>query len=110
MADTDDQGMKVYIEGQEYLLDDFSLGELEWLEEELGELGDDTLTSMRGLVRMVVVVKRRDDPSYTIDQARLVKFTAFAAPTPAPEPAKKTRPTRAARAATSTPAGSGAIS
>jgi hypothetical protein len=98
-----DDTMKVHIEGQEYALDDFSLGELEWLEDELGTLDDDAISSMKGAVRLVTIVRRREDPSYTVEQARLIKMSALSPPVPD----KPKRPTRAAKAAASTPDVSG---
>ncbi len=94
MAET---GVKVHIDGKAYDLEDFELGDLEWLEEHLGtSLSDGSaLNSMRAAVGFVFIIKRRDDPSYTIEQARKVKLAAIDAPEE--EPAKPKRPTRGAR-------------
>lgn len=100
-----DEGMKIHIEGQVYDLDDFELGEMEWLEDELGSLADEHLRSMKAAVRFVTVIKRRENPEFTVDDARKMKLTVF----DEPKPEKAKRPTKAARAA-STPAESGASS
>lgn len=88
-------GVKVHIEGTAYDLEDFELGDLEWLEEYLGaSLSDgDALNSMKAAVGFVFIVKRRDDPAFTIEQARKVKLAAIDAPDEEPEPAAKKRPT-----------------
>lgn len=91
-------GVKVHIEGTAYDLEDFELGDLEWLEEYLGaNLSDaDALNSIKAAVGFVYIVKRRDDPAFTIEQARKVKLAAIDAPDEKPEkPAA--RPTGGAR-------------
>lgn len=103
-----DEGMKVFIEGKEYALDDFELGELEWLEDELGSLEDErAMRSMKAAVRFVTVIRRREDPDFSLDDARKLKMSVFDEPTPE-------RPTKAAKAASkpakSTPAASGETS
>jgi hypothetical protein len=104
-----DDGLKVTLDGKEYALDDFELGELEWLEEELGDLDDmANMASMKAAVRFVYVIKRRDNPGFTLDDARKLKLSVFDEPQTNGNGAKK-RPTRAAKAA-STPAESGATS
>jgi hypothetical protein len=94
--------LKITIDGAEYNLDfdDFELGELEWLEEELGPLEDANLASARSMVRLVYVLKKRDNPAYTMDEARKLKPGAFGEPELVEEPKK--RPTKAAKAAKST--------
>jgi hypothetical protein len=49
----DSSSMKVHVDGKVYLLDDFELGELEWLEDELGSLDGNNLRSMKAAVRFV---------------------------------------------------------
>lgn len=66
-------GMTIELEGQSYELDDFELGELEWLEDELGGLSEDKLTSMKATVRFVYLIKHRDNPEFTLDDARKIK-------------------------------------
>jgi hypothetical protein len=62
----------VTIDGQAFELDDFEIGELEWLEDHLGKPITDftVLNSMKAAVGLVYLVKRREDPSFTIEQAR----------------------------------------
>ena len=59
-----DSGITITLEGKEYKLDDFELGDLEWLEEYLGATLDDAkaLTSIKAAVAFVFLVKRRDEP------------------------------------------------
>lgn len=92
-------GVKVHIEGTAYDLEDFSLGDLEWLEEYLGAPLSDgqAMNSMKAAVGFVYLVKKRDDPNFTIEQARGVKLAAIDAPDE-PEPEKPAgRPTGGAR-------------
>jgi hypothetical protein len=51
---------------------------------------------MRAAVGFVYLIKRRDDPSFTIEQARKLKLNVFEADDADAEPAKKPRPTKAA--------------
>jgi hypothetical protein len=87
--------LTVHIDGKSYAFDDFELGDLEWLEEYLGKPLSDTstLSSIKAAVGLVFLVKRRDDPSFTIEQARGVKMAALSEPT---EPAAKKRPPKPA--------------
>lgn len=89
----------INIEGQKFDLDDFELGELEWLEEYLdAPLSDDgVLNRMKTAVGFVYLVKKRDDPTYTIEKARKIKLSAIDAGDDEPEPAAKRPPKRAAR-------------
>lgn len=98
------EGMKIHVEGKVYDMDDFELGELEWLEDEVGSLADENLRTMKAAVRFVTIIKRRDNPEFSIDEARKLKLTVF----DEPETEEK-RPTRAARGK-STRAASGASS
>jgi hypothetical protein len=89
--------VKVHIDGKAYDLEDFELGDLEWLEEYLGApLSDgNAMNSMKAAVGFVYLIKRQDDPGFTIEQARKVKLASIDAPEEEPEPAK--RPTGGAR-------------
>jgi hypothetical protein len=71
-----DSGIKVHLDGKAYPLDDFSLGDLEWLEEYLGTTLDDdrALSSMKAAVGFAFLIKRMDDPEFTIEQARQLKL------------------------------------
>lgn len=91
-------GTKVIIDGTEYALDDFELGDLEWLEDYLGRSLSDgsTLTSMKAAVGLVYLVKRREDESFTIEDARHVKMSALGEPEPEAETQRRP-PKRAAR-------------
>jgi hypothetical protein len=92
--------LTIHLDGKPYSIDDFELGELEWLEDELGDTLDQiNWNSMKAATRFVYLIKRRDDPDFTLDDARKIKLQAFNEPEPEPE--KPKRPTRAAKAATS---------
>lgn len=96
-------GVTFTMEGKSYDLDDFELGELEWLEEYIGRplMGDDNaLYSMKTMVGFVFLVKKRDDPAFTVEQARLIKLNVLEPGDEAEaegKPAKR-RPTKAAPA------------
>ncbi len=94
MADT----ITIQLEGKAYSIDEFELGELEWLEDELDcSLDEINLASMKTAVRIVYLIKRRDNPAFTLDDARKLKLEVFNELEPE-KPARK-RPTRAAKAA-----------
>lgn len=76
-----DDGIKFAIEGKEYAVDtDFTLGELEWLEEYVQRPLTDpnAINSIKAAIGVVFIVKQREDPSYTIEQARALNMTALA--------------------------------
>jgi hypothetical protein len=90
---------EIQIEGKSYAIADFELGELEWLEDELEcTLDEVNPASMKAAVRFVYLIKRRDDPEFTMDDARKLKVSVFADPEDVEEesPAPRKRPTRAA--------------
>jgi hypothetical protein len=96
-----DSGITIHIEGAEHRLDDFELGDLEWLEEYLGTTLDDNaaMNSMKAAVGLVYLIKRKDDPSFTLDQARKVRLSVFDAPEETGNGKAKRRPPKAAKAA-----------
>lgn len=89
-------GLQIHIDGTAYDFDEFALGDLEWLEDYIGSpLADPAaLNSMKAMVGFVYLVKRREDPAFTIDQARNVKMSSITEPEPE---AKKRPPKPAAR-------------
>ena len=96
-------GVSISVEGQKYSLDDFELGDLEWLEDFLGQplMTEGSFASMKAMVGFVYLIKRREDPAFTLEQARHVKLTAVepsedGEPESEPEPAQ--RPTKKAKA------------
>ncbi len=94
MADID----QIHLEGKVYKIDDFELGELEWLEDELGcTLDEIPATSMKAAVRFVYLIKHRDNPDFTMDDARKLKVSVFDDPEEAEAAPAAKRPTRAAR-------------
>lgn len=85
--------MTIQLEGKSYAIEDFELGELEWLEDELGApLDQINATSMKVAVRFVYLIKKRDNPDFTLDDARKLNLRVFDEPE-AEAPAKG-RPTR----------------
>jgi hypothetical protein len=72
-------GLQFSMDGKSYDIDDFTLGDLEWLEEHIGmPLSDEgALTSMKTMVGFVFLIKRRDNPDFTIDEARQVKLSVL---------------------------------
>jgi len=64
------------IDGKKYSLDDLTLGELEALEDHMGlPLSQVDMNSARAMKFLVWVVKHREDPSFTLEQAGMVKVT-----------------------------------
>lgn len=74
-----DDGITINLEGKAYRLDDFELGDLEWLEEYIGRPLSDpgAMNTMKAAVAFVYIIKRRDDPSFSLDDARKVRMTAL---------------------------------
>lgn len=88
----------INVEGKAYDLDDFELGDLEWLEDFIGGSLNDpaAMNSIKAAIGFVYLVKHHDDPDFTVEQARKVKLAAIEAPEE-PKPAAKRPPKRAAR-------------
>lgn len=64
------------IDGKRYSLDDLTLGELEALEDHMGlPLSQVDLNSARAMKYLVYLVKHREDPNFTLDNAGEVKIT-----------------------------------
>jgi hypothetical protein len=71
----------LWIGDRDYTLDDLSLGEIEEFETALGAtLSEVDLTSAKAIIWLVYLVRRRDEPGYTLDDARLVKLTDIIRP------------------------------
>lgn len=95
--------IEIHFDGRTYAIDDFELGELEWLEEfldaPLADLG--ALNSMKAAIGFVYLIKRHGDPEFTLDQARKTKLRDLAHVADAPDTtaknAAKRPPKRAAR-------------
>lgn len=105
-----DDGLKVTIEGKTHDLEDFELGEIAWGEEQIGMALDDALPMTQALA-FVAIIKRRENPDFSIEDAKKLKLSVFDEPPAADPPSNgaKKRPTRAAKAA-STPGDSGVTS
>jgi hypothetical protein len=90
-AEQQDEMLTLKIDGKSYRLDDFTLGELEWLEDELslsfGDLdspspvvrveAESTISSMKAIVRFVYLVRKRDEPTLTLDDVRSLPMKTF---------------------------------
>jgi hypothetical protein len=94
--------LQVTIEGKVYSLDDFELGELEWAEDQIG-MALEEATPMKQAVVFVAVIKRRDNPDFTIHEARKLKMSVFDEPKANGNGNGKSRPTKAAKAAANAP-------
>ena len=89
-----DDTMSIQLDGKSYSIDDFELGELEWLEDELGSTLDEiNPSSMKAAVRFVYLIKKREDPEFTLDDARKLPLNVFSEPVPVPA-VKKAGPTK----------------
>lgn len=92
MSDT----LTIHIEGKAYAIDDFELGELEWLEDELGMTLDEVnWSSMKAAVRVVYLIKRRDNPEFSLEDARKTSLRVLTDEEEPKKPAGAKRPTRA---------------
>jgi hypothetical protein len=95
-------GVTVTFDGKEYPLDDFELGELEFIEDHIGGSLEDerALSSMKAMIAFVTVIKRREDPAFTVDDARKLKLAQVDQdPEPEKAGAAKRPPKRRAAAA-----------
>lgn len=89
----------INIEGVDYSIDDFELGDLEWLEDFLQKplTNLNNLNTVKASVGMIYLIRRRENPEFTIDDARKTKMTAiFGADEPEDQAAKRP-PKKAAR-------------
>jgi len=66
---------KIVVDGKAYRLGDLELGELEELEAHTGLPMDEiSYGSAKVIAFIVYLVRRRDDPNYTLDDARKIKI------------------------------------
>lgn len=99
MPDTDD-GMKIVFDGKEYALDDFTLGEIEQVEDFLGSpLDEAPVSSMKFAIGFVTVLKQRENPDHSYDDTRKLKLSVFNVPDGPEEnrAQRRARPTKAAQ-------------
>lgn len=67
----------ISVNGKAYDLDDLELGELESLEDFMGApIGELALGSIKATIYLVYLIKRREAPEYTLDDARAEKFVS----------------------------------
>lgn len=73
-------------------LDDLELGEVEEFEEAMGQpFGEVNIESAKAMVHLVWIVKKRDDPKFTIAKARKLKLSQFSEAQNGDEPAPPTQ-------------------
>jgi hypothetical protein len=91
----------ISIEGKTYDLDDFELGDLEWLEEHVGRplMEENAMFSMKAMVGFVYLIKRRENPQFTLDEARQIKLSVLGEDEAGEEKPARKRPTKAAASA-----------
>lgn len=71
----------LWIGDRDYTLDDLSLGEVEEFEGALGvTMAESDLTSAKAIIWLVYLVRRREDPGFTLEDARAVKLTDIIRP------------------------------
>ena len=71
----------LWIGDRDYTLDDLSLGEIEEFETALGStMTEVDLSSAKAIIWLVYLVRRREHPEYTLDDARSVKLTDIIRP------------------------------
>jgi hypothetical protein len=72
----------LWIGDRDYTLDDLELGEVEEFETAMGgqTMAEVDLSSAKAIIWLVYLVKRREDPEYTLDDARSVKLTDIIRP------------------------------
>lgn len=93
---TTDDRLTFHLGGKSYVIDDFTIGELEWLETEMGcRLEDIEYGSMKALVRIVYLIKHRDNDDYSLDDARKEKLNLFSEEEGADDPPTTARQGRA---------------
>ena len=92
------------IEGKKYDLDDFELGELEWLEGYIDAplMEEGRLFSLKTMVGFVYLVKKRENPAFTIEEARKIKLSVLGSDEEDADNGKpaKRRPTKPATSGT----------
>lgn len=73
------------LDGEQYELDDFDLGELEWLEEYVQRplTSIENFLSLKAASGLLYLVRKRKNPDLTIEEHRKLKATAiFGEPEP----------------------------
>ena len=104
MAVDDDATIALLINGKKYSInpDDLELGEIEIIEDECDEaLETVDFRRARAMRVLVYTLMHREDPTFTMDDARAIKLSAIEEQPPEPPPAppvkgKPRRPTPAA--------------
>lgn len=88
----DDSNIRLSIEGKNYDLDpdDLELGEVEIIEDLMGAaISEVDFTRAKAVTALVYILKRREDPKFTLDMARRVKLSAIGEQQEPARPTKK---------------------
>ncbi len=92
--------LTIQLEGKSYKVEDFTLGEVEFVEEYVGTSLDQlNPSSMKAAVAFVTVIKRRDEPAFTVEDARNLKLSIFNDDEAPADGGKGKRPTKRGAAA-----------
>jgi hypothetical protein len=94
-----DESPAILIDNKRYELDDFELGELEWIEDQMERpISEVNIGSVKAMVRFVYVIRRREDPDFTLEDAKAIKLRTLAPAEPEPDNQddESERPTAAA--------------
>ena len=98
-----DDGIRLVIAGKTYEVDpdDLTLGEIEIIEDVCDEsIQDIDFTRARALIALAYTLIHRENPAFTMEDARKMKVGALGEAEPEPEPEKpagRKRPTPAAK-------------
>ncbi len=73
------------LDGEKFELDDFDLGELEWLEDYIGRplVEIQNFMSLKVMSGMLYLVRKRKNPALTLEEHRKLKATALFGTAPA---------------------------
>lgn len=103
-----DSAMTVSFEGETYELEDFTLGELAWMEQYAGcDLG--RMSNFTAAVVFITAIRRRTDPNAKVEDVENLKLRDLDDAEPESETnaaGKKKRPTKQAKAPSKASAGS----
>ena len=108
-----DSAMTVQFEGNTYELEDFTLGELAWMEQHAG-CDLDQMSNFTAAVVFITAIRRRTDPNAKVEDVENIKLRDLDDDPEAAETngagkkgaAKKPRPTKQAKARSAPSAGS----
>lgn len=94
----DDDVIRIAIDGKTHEInpDDLELGEIEVIEDAVDKpIGEVDFSRIKAVRALVYVIVHRDDPAFTMDDAKAMRSGALSWPEPEPQP-NGTRPTQRA--------------